>query len=265
MTPSFSVVIISYNGKDVLKKSLVALDKSIARPQEIIVVDDASSDGTEEMIRKEFPLIRYVQNDHNSGTCVSRNHGAHEASSEYLVFLDNDILVRPDAIGALLMFLEMHSDVGLAGGKLITSVGMKMRWNMGYPPSFVSIRRIFGAVLGFFIENVAPSSQWLKDFSMRFTLNYWDYDHSIEVGWVAEGFNAIKRELFERVGGFDERIFMSHEGPELSDRLRAIGYKTYFVHNAVVDILESHSHSYWKRMKFFYSALWYYRRKRWLG
>lgn len=170
MMPSFSVVIISYDGKDVLKKCLMALGKSIVRPQEIIVVDDASSDGTNEMIWNEFPAVRYVRNDHNSGTCVSRNRGAREASSEYFVFLDNDILVRADAIRALLNFLETHLDAGLAGGKLITQRGEKMSWNMGYRPSFVSIKRMIGAVIGFFIMHIAPSSKRLKFFPCDLSL-----------------------------------------------------------------------------------------------
>jgi len=78
---------------------------------------------------------------------------------------------------------------------------------------------------------------------------------------VIESFIAVRLELFNRLQGFDEQFFMFHEGPDLSERLRKIGYKTYFVHNAVVTMLEGHVHSPAKRKKMFRTSTWRYYRK----
>ena len=133
-TFSFSAVFVSYNGKELLGRSLRALQKSSAVPEKVIVVDDCSSDGTSDMVSRDFPSVVLMRNKKNLGPTASRNRGAREVVSEYIVFLDNDILVRPDSIGNLLAFLAVHPAVGLAGGKLISEHGFPIRWNMGHRP-----------------------------------------------------------------------------------------------------------------------------------
>ncbi|MEK7178189.1 MAG: glycosyltransferase family 2 protein, partial [Patescibacteria group bacterium] len=81
--PSFSVVIISYNGRDFLRKSLKGLERSAWCPNKIIVVDDHSSDDTGAMIKKEFPYVEYIYNENNIGPTASRNRGAKLALGEY--------------------------------------------------------------------------------------------------------------------------------------------------------------------------------------
>ncbi len=252
MNSSFSVIIISYNGKEFLRRSLKALEKSNAVPQEIIVVDDCSSDGTLEMMRSEFPTCMLIRNDKNRGPTYSRNRGAEQAHGEYLVFLDNDILVRPDSIQSMLHFLANHSVIGLVGGKLVSERGTTIFWNMGYRPNFV--RATIGWFLGLFITFRLIRTRWFMDLTAQFSFNYWNYDRTIPVDWVIESFNAIPRKIFEQVGGFDEGYFMFFEGLDLSERLRQLGFLTYFVCDAVVDMLEGHAHSPLKRQCLFYSS-----------
>ena len=255
MKADFSVVIISYNGKGFLKRCITFLRRSSLIPQKIIVVDDNSSDGTGEMTKRDFPEVVYVRNEKNLGPSAARNRGAKGAEGKYIVFVDNDILVRGDSIGKLLLFLDSHPEAGIAGGKLITEKGTPMRWNMGWDPNF--LREIGGKICRFLFR-FGLKSLWFRDFSMSFNLNLWDYDRSIEVDWVAESFMAVGTDLFKRLGGFDEKFFMYFEGPDLSSRARKLGYKTYFVHDAVVDILNGHTHLE-ERNKFFRrSMLRYY-------
>jgi len=257
--PSFSVVIISYNGRDFLRKSLKELEQSVWRPNKIIVVDDHSNDGTGEMVRKVFPYVEYIYNESNTGPTASRNKGTKLALGKYVVFLDNDIMVRPDSLEHLVSFLDATENAGMVGGKLLNERGDKIFWNMGHCPNF--IRQAIGKVLYFLFWPFLRYSTLFKNFLMNFSLNYWDYDSSIPVGWVIESFIAVRLELFNRLQGFDEQFFMFHEGPDLSERLRKIGYKTYFVHNAVVTMLEGHVHSPAKRKKMFRTSTWRYYRK----
>lgn len=250
---SFSAVIISYNGKELLGRSLRALQKSSAVPEKIIVVDDCSSDGTSDMVSQDFPSIAFIRNEKNLGPAASRNRGAREVMSRYIVFLDNDILIRSDSIGNLLAFLAAHPEAGLAGGKLISELGVPIRWNMGHRPSF--FRDVIGSALGFFVAQKIITTPGFMNFVMRFSYNHWPCDRTIAVGWVIESFHAILRDVFERIKGFDENFFMFFEGPDLSERLRQQHLKTYFVCDAVVDMLEGHTHSPFKRRRLFYSSM----------
>lgn len=260
---SFSVVIPSYNGKEYLRQALHALEKSEAIPSQVIVVDDASTDGTAEMINCEFNWVRLLVNNKNKGPTASRNRGAAEVKEKHLVFLDNDIKVRPESIGTLLSFMERTPDAGLVGGKLINEKGDTVWWNMGHGPNFV--RTNIGTFFGSVGNKLRFSSPHWERFVMFFNLNFWAYDRSIEVGWVVESFNAIPRKLFEEIGGFDEEYFMFFEGPDLSKRLLRKGHKTYFVHDSVVDMLDSHAHTdkkrqdMWRRGSIIYFMKHYFR------
>lgn len=83
----FSIVIISYNGKEFLRKCLNAVQKSVLKPKKIIVVDDFSDDGTEGMIKRDFNFVEFVRNEKNLGPTASRNRGAKLADREYIIFL----------------------------------------------------------------------------------------------------------------------------------------------------------------------------------
>ncbi|OGF51560.1 hypothetical protein A3I27_01665 [Candidatus Giovannonibacteria bacterium RIFCSPLOWO2_02_FULL_43_11b] len=222
MSEKFSVVIPSYNGKEFLRKTLLALRKSNVQPLRYIVVDDYSSDETSEMLKKEFPEIKLIRNEKNLGPTASRNRGAKKAEGEYIVFTDNDILVRDDSLKKLFSFLTKTRDAGMVGGKLINEEGKSVFYNMG------NIFRGFISI----------------------------YDKSIPVGWIIESFIAVRRDLFEKLGGFDEDYFMFGEGPDLSERMRKEGYKTYFVHDAIVNMREGHTHQKWKRRAWLWVASW---------
>ncbi|OGF69542.1 hypothetical protein A3H65_01130 [Candidatus Giovannonibacteria bacterium RIFCSPLOWO2_02_FULL_45_14] len=222
MNEKFSVVIPSYNGKEYLRKTLLALRKSTVQTLRYIVVDDFSHDGTFQMLKKEFPEVFAIRNEKNLGPTMSRNRGAKEAEGEYIIFMDNDILVREDSLKKLLSFLTKTRDAGMVGGKLINEEGKNVFYNMG---------NIFHGFISI-------------------------YDKSIPVGWIIESFIAVRRDLFEKLGGFDEDYFMFGEGPDLSERMRKEGYKTYFVHDATVNMLEGHTHPKWKRRIWLWSASW---------
>lgn len=260
----FSVVIISYNGREFLRKCLKNIGKSVVRPRKIIVVDDFSNDGTEEMVKKEFNFAEFIRNERNLGPTASRNRGANLADGKYLIFLDNDVLIRPETLKKMIDFMENQAEVGIVGAKIIPEGEEKMWWNMGYDPN--NFREAIGYFLGFLLK-IFPQSQWLKNFSMRFILNYWDYDKTLAVSWVIEGCFVIKKEVFDKIGEFDERFFMYYEGPDLCRRFRQEGYKVYFYPEAKADLLEGHTHSELKRSLFltkskylFYQKHYFYKK-----
>ena len=209
-TLSFSVVIISYNGRDFLRKSLRGLEQSAWRPNKIVVIDDHSGDDTGAMVKKEFPYVEYIYNERNIGPTASRNKGAKLALGEYVAFLDNDIIVRQDSLERLISFLDATEDAGMVGGKLLNERGEKVFWNMGHRPNF--IRAAVGRILHFFLQPFLTYSTRAGNFLMNFSLNYWGYDRSIPVGWVVERFIAVRLEPFRRVRDFDEHFLCFLKG-----------------------------------------------------
>lgn len=269
----FSVIIISYNGREFLRKCLKNIRKSVVRPRKIIVVDDFSDDGTDEMVKKKFNFAEFIRNERNLGPTASRNRGANLAEGKYLIFLDNDVLIRPETLKKMVDFMENQAEAGIVGAKIIPEGEEKMWWNMGYDPN--NFREAIGYFLGFLLK-IFPQSQWLKSFSMKFILNYWDYNKTLTVGWVIESCFAIKKEVFDKIGGFDERFFMYYESPDLCRRVRQEGFKIYFYPEAEVISLDGHTHNQLKRSflliktkYLFYQKHYFYKKSNpvlfWLG
>lgn len=269
----FSIVIISHNGKEFLRKCLNAVQKNVLKPKKIIVVDDFSSDGTEAMVKNEFKNIDFVRNEKNLGPTESRNRGAKFAEGKYIIFCDNDVLVKRDTFWKMVDFMINHPEAGIIGAKLIPEGVEKMWWNMGYDPN--NFREAVGYFIGFMLK-IFPKSRWLKDFSMKFILNYWDYDRILKVDWVVESCFAVRKDVFDNICGFDEDFFMYYEGPDLCRRVRQAGFKVYFYPEANVNLLEGHTHSKIKRSFYlnkskylFYKKHYFYKKSNpilfWLG
>jgi len=219
MLPSVSIVIINYNGKEYLQKCLNALWKIIL-PQhtEIVVVDDASTDGSAKMVQQKFPFAKLVVHKTNKGPVAARNTGAREVEgNDVLIFCDSDAVVETSTIKELLTLLEERKDVALVGARIIPEGEEKMWWNFGYFPSFP--REIVGFVLGWFIKR-GIFIPLFRNIAQYFVLNYTDYEKSREVDWVVEKCFAVRKDVFEKVSGFDEHFLCLWRGPTCANVLR---------------------------------------------
>ncbi len=254
----FSIVIVSYNGKEFLRRCLNAVQKSVLKPKKIIVVDDFSSDGTEELVKKEFNYIDFIRNEKNLGPTASRNRGAKLADGEYIVFLDNDILLRPDTPQKLISFMDNNPKTAIAGAKIIPTGQDKMWWNAGWDMNH--FRQSTGYFIGFLLK-IFPDSSFLKNLSMKFILNYWDYDKILKVDWVVEGCFITRKSVFDKLNGFDEKFFIGHESPDLCLRARNIGHNVYFYPEAQTDDLGNHTHTSIKRRLWLFKGEYYFYKK----
>lgn len=269
----FSVVIINYNRQNLLRKCLNRVRASSLKPEKIIVVDDASSDNSASMVKKEFPEAVLIQNKTNFGPTKSRNIGAKQAIGDYIIFLDNDLMARKDTFEKLTDFMRKNPSAGICGARMKPDGQEKMWWNMGYDPN--NFRESIGYLFGFLLK-IFPASKFLKKASMIFILNYWDYNKIFLVDWVVEGCFIVKKNAFDQVGGFDEKFFMFFEGPDLCRRIRKLGYQIYFNPEIETDLFDGHSHSNQKRLAwsiqskhYFYQKHYFYLKSNplffWLG
>lgn len=211
-----SVVIVNWNAGDALAACLdsVAADPPRDGPgrREVIVVDNASEDQSLALARARVPGIRLVETGSNLGFAAGANRGAAAASGDVLVFLNPDARVRPGAIDALVDALAVVPGAGIAGGGLRDPRG---RWQ---PASarFGPIRHL--------LLDTTPGRLGAR---RRRT------PHVVE--WVYGTFVAVRRDVFARLGGFDEAYFCYGEDMDLCHRAVRLGIRTIHVPGAIAE------------------------------
>lgn len=219
-----SVVIVSYNSQAHLRACLGSLLPQVGtRGGEVIVVDNASTDGSPDVVR-QFPGVRLVENAVNLGFVRAVNQALKLVRGRFILLLNPDTEVRPGAVAALLEFMAEHPRVGLVGPKLL------------YPDGTVqpSRRRFPGlAVLfteGTFIQWHFPGLGIFR----RFYCHDLPADAPHPVDWVTGACMLVRREAVEQVGPMDERFFMYSEELDWCRRLWAAGWQVYYVPGAEV-------------------------------
>lgn len=234
-----SIVIPAYQSGHLLPACLAAAFKG-KNVREVIVVDDGSTDNTPEVL-KEFP-VRSMRHERNSGPVAARNTGAKKASGKYILFVDSDIEIAPDYAATLASFMKENPRAAAVSGKVMGPSGGRIWYNFGYR---LSLRSKLGDIL--FVSTfpfwgnsfLEPA---IKRASMSLTLNFAP-DKTRRVGWVIESAFMTPRKIFEELGGFDEGFFMFHEGPDYSERARALGYDTWYLPESSAKHLDLKSHA----------------------
>jgi GT2 family glycosyltransferase/glycosyltransferase involved in cell wall biosynthesis len=207
-TPSVSIIIPVYNQFrytfNCLESISVHLEPSL--PFEVIVVDDASTDGTEEKLNELVTGIQFLKNSENSGFIRSCNRGASVAKGKYLYFLNNDTRILPDCVESLVRAIENDPEVGAVGSKLIYPNGQLQE-------------------AGGIIRNSADGWNYGR-------LDYPDepeYNYLRPVDYCSGASLLVPRELFEEIGGFSETFLPAYyEDTDLCFSLRARGYKVLY-------------------------------------
>jgi hypothetical protein len=207
-----SVIIVSYNAGAYLRACLGSLfGNPPHRPWEVIVVDNASTDGSPEIVRQEFPAVRLIANPANTGFAAASNLGAESASSEYILFLNPDTLVPPGTLDEAVAFMEAHSEAGIIGCRTIGGDGRIQPTAFDFPSPF----RMFGLFSGL--------NRYFKITRLK------DLSKVREPDYVQGSFFLTRREVFQGAGGFDEGFFMYAEDVDLCLRVRRSGKAVYYV------------------------------------
>ncbi len=207
-----SVVIVSYESRALLARCLAALaaDANRTATCEVIVVDQASQDGTAAWLEAEHPAVRVVALPENVGFGAGNNRGAALASGRWLLLLNSDAFVRPGAIDELVRFAESRPRAGIVGPRLLWPDGRLQRSCRRFPTVF----RLATEYL--YLRKVAPRSRILNGFYY----GEFAHDEAWRVDWVTGACALVRRELFERLGGFDEAFFLYSEEVDLLYRAR---------------------------------------------
>jgi GT2 family glycosyltransferase len=223
---TLSVIIPTYNARELLANCLRSIyQNSPSEPYEVIVVDDASADGTSAMVRAHFPEVRLLRNDVNRHYASSNNRAIAQARGQYVYLLNNDTIVLARAIDSMLAFLREHPDAGAVGSKLLNEDGT-VQWSVKSLPSPGSA--LFGArsIFTLIFPNNRQSRKHLLHLGRKL-------DQPFIAGYVSSASIMIPRKVFEEVGELDWRLSY-HVDADYCKRIADAGYSCYYLPSATV-------------------------------
>jgi GT2 family glycosyltransferase len=214
-----SIVIVTWNCKDYALECLSSLKAQRGHiSTEIIVVDNASTDGTPEMIRDQFPDIRLIRSDRNLGFARGNNVGIHLTRGKYVCLINPDVDVAADCIEKLVDYMECQPSIGLLGPKMLGPDGTVQRSTMRFPTLWNSLCRAL-AFDSLFKRSRAFGGLLMRDFR---------HDKVKEVDVLNGWFWVIRRQAMDEVGPLDERFFMYGEDIDWSRRFHQAGWRVVF-------------------------------------
>lgn len=220
-----SIIIVSWK----VKKDLVqCLDSLYENPPacsfEVIVVDNASSDGTVEAIKRDFPKAIVIANDENRGFAAANNQGIKKSRGEYILLLNPDTIVPPNSLDVLVNFMDENSNVGGCGPQLLNKDGTIQPSARRFPTFRGALYR--HTVFRFLRIFRKEYKRWLmKDF---------DYDAQKEVDQLMGSALLIRKVVIDSIGLMDENFFMYYEEVDICYRIKQVGRRIVFVPKAVI-------------------------------
>ena len=226
MAPDISVVIVSYKVPALLRACLASLQREVdGCSYEVIVVENASSDNSVEMVRDEFPGVQLIALDENIGFAAGSNLGARAAAGEYVLLLNPDTELVGDTLGALLRYARAHPEAGLVGGRTLRPDGELD------PGSCWGAQSLWSLVcFASGLSSVFRGSQLFNPESLA----GWSRDSERQVDIVTGCLCLAPRAVWEQLDGFDESFFMYGEDADLATRARKRGYHPAITPEAVI-------------------------------
>ncbi len=220
-----TVIIINWNTRDDLRNCLNSIFRHPRKISiDVIVADNASEDGSREMVTDEFPQVRLVAHSTNLGFCAGNNRAVPENPGRFILFLNADTIVTACALDSLVEFADAHPEAGIFGPKLLNPDG-----SLQY-----SCRRFPNLGAGFFrntpLGRLFPKNRFTSDYLMT------DWDHTAPriVDWISGAALMIRRETLVQTGGFDEGFYMYCEDVDLCYRVHEIGQQVFYFPDAVI-------------------------------
>ncbi len=205
-----SIIIVTYNCEEFVEKCLKSVINILPKDGEIIIVDNASTDGTLKRVKGQGARVKIIKNNANLGFSKANNIGAKEANGEYLFFLNPDTEIKEDIFDELINFYTQTTNVGIVAPKLVLPNGEVQS----------SVR------------NLPTVWRAFKEYILGIKHEYSEYvpntDGPIKVEMVNAAAILTKKDFFEKIGRFSEKYFLYYEDVDLCDRVRKAGKKIYY-------------------------------------
>ena len=210
-----AVVVVNYNAREYLARCVMSVvDASGGLALDVVVVDNASHDGSARVAAARTPQLRLIQNGTNRGLSAAWNQGARAVDAPWILFLNPDAEIVRGDLGALVKAGERRPDVALLGPVIRNPDGTIYESGRVFPG-------VLQAVGHAFLGPFAPQNR----FTRAYRQTSWDRSTEREVDWVSGAAMLIRRSAFEEVGAFDEAFWLYGEELDLCTRLRDAGWK----------------------------------------
>lgn len=239
-----SICIVNWNTRDPLIQCLTSVVQGTQRVDyEIVIVDNASTDGSVLAVQEGFPQVKLIVNSSNLGFAKAANQAITENNGRYVLLLNPDTRPVNNAIGKMVEFMNRHPDAGAMGPRLVLPDGSPQPYSFGCDPT-----------LGYLLRrglNLLLRKGYLHD---------WGAEEIREVDWVSGASLMLRRRALEETGLLDENFFLYFEDNDLCLRLRQKGWRIYF--NPQINVLHWGGRSLAQNEKaqkeYFYSLLYFY-------
>ena len=222
-----SIIIVNYNVKEYLLNLLHSIEKAKNDLKvKIYVIDNASTDGSKEIVPSKFPEIEYIYNENNVGFGKANNQAIKVVDSEFTLLINPDTIVSEDTLTKMLSHLKSNPEVAAAGCKILNPDGT-------FAPesrrSIPTIRSAASKVLG--LSSLFPKSKFFSGYY----LGWLDEDETSYIPVLSGSFMFFRTDILKKLNGFDERFFMYGEDIDLCFRVAKLGYKiSYFPETSII-------------------------------
>ena len=216
-----SVIIVTWNSTDDIETCIASL--RFRGSSKTTVVDNASTDTTIKKLAS-FPSINLIANHHNLGYAHANNQGIEAAQGEYILLLNPDTCLKPDALDILAEYLDEHPDVGAVAPKLLNPDGSVQHSIRSFPTTSSVFWELFG------LSRLFQQSHRFG----RWRMAYFDYDNPGEVEQPMTSCMMVRRSIFEELGGLDECFPIFYNDVDFSLRMHTAGWKTVYLPQAQV-------------------------------
>lgn len=216
-----SVIIVNYNVRYFIEQAIVSVYKAATNLEvEIIVVDNASSDQSVELIQQKFPKVVLIANQKNVGFGKANNQGIKIAKGKHTLLLNPDTVLQENTLDVCLAFMQKTPDAGALGVRMIDGKGNFLpESKRSIPSPFVAFTKMSG------LATLFPKSKTFGQYHLGFLAE--EENHPVEV--LSGAFMFFQSSLLQEIGGFDEDYFMYGEDIELSYQVLQKGYKNYYL------------------------------------
>lgn len=249
-----SIIIVNWNTREDLQRCLRSLPAALGDlAHEVFVVDNASCDGSPEMVERDFPRVILIRNPENTGFAHANNQAIPRAAGDYVLLLNSDTVAHSGSLATLVAAMDAEPRVGIAGAKLLNADG-SLQYSCRRFPTFLAGLFRNSAFGRLFCRNRQVCDYLMTDF---------DHNSDAEVDWVSGAALCIRRETFTQIGPLDERYFMYCEDVDWCYTARLAGWLvkyypaaqiTHLIGRssdlAVARMVRAHHHSmtlfYWK-------------------
>jgi N-acetylglucosaminyl-diphospho-decaprenol L-rhamnosyltransferase len=210
-----SIALVNWNNHDYLQQCLESIEAAeLTLDCEIVVADNGSTDGSQEMLARRFPNVRVIQNEANVGVARGNNQCIRATSGRYIYILNNDTIVNRASVETLVHFLDAHPEAGAAGGDLLNPDGTLQSSFCHFPTLW---------------EEFLLVSHLGRRLNPHFPSHNGRWKTVRQVDWISSASIVVRREAIEAIGLIDETYFIYSDETDWQFRLRKVGWKVYYV------------------------------------